>query len=363
MINIQLNEPLSKHTTMHIGGNAKKFICADNDEVLANALADAQAENDPVFILGAGSNLLVCDDGFEGVVIKMTDHSVEWQAEDDGSMRVTIGAGALFDDVAEAACKQGLGGIECMSGIPGTLGGAVVQNIGAYGQEISEVFVSAQAMHRQSLETVTLTAQDMAFGYRTTALKTPDNPYIILRATLRLPPFIAEDAVRRCVERNFGRLVTQPPKSAADMRDIVLKTRRAKGMCYDRHDVNTHSVGSFFVNPILSEEEAQRHNAANIIRNQKRMPMYPAENGMKLSAAWLIEQSDFTRGFIHNGAALSAYHTLAIVNRSNASCSDVLELAQLIVKGVFKRFHITLAPEVVYLGKLGIEPLPIVFPK
>ena len=363
MNNIEFNEPLSKHTTMHIGGCAKKFVYAHDDEQLANALADAQSENDRVFILGAGSNLLVSDDGFDGVVVKMADDSVEWTPQDDGYMLVTIGAGALFDEIVATACEKNCGGIECMSGIPGTLGGAIVQNIGAYGQEISEVFVSAQAMHKQSLETVTLTPQDLAFAYRTTALKTPNNPYVVLRATLRLPPFVAEDAGRRCIERNFARMVAQPPKTATELRHIVLKTRRSKGMCYDTDDFNTHSVGSFFVNPILSEKEAQRHNAANIIRNHKSMPMFPAENGMKLSAAWLIEQSDFTRGFIHKGAALSAYHTLAIVNRSDASCADVLELAQLIVKGVFKRFHITLSPEVVYLGKTGIEQLPISLPK
>lgn len=348
---------------MHIGGAAKKFVSVRDSDELAQALSEAKSESERVFILGGGSNLLVCDEGFDGVAIKLADADMTWETDGDGSMRVTAGAGAMFDDVAAAACDRNLGGIECMSGIPGTVGGAVVQNIGAYGQEIAESFVSAQAMHRQTLETATLTADDLRFAYRTTALKTPDNPYIITQATLRLLPFSADAAMKRCAERGFGRMVSQPPKSAHEMRAMVLKTRQSKGMLYDANDVNTHSVGSFFVNPVLSEKEAQRHNAANIIRNQKPMPMHRAEGGMKLSAAWLIEQSDFTRGFIHKGAGLSAYHTLAIVNRDRAACADVLELAQIIAKGVFKRFHITLKPEVVYLGKSGIEPLPIDLPK
>ena len=126
MNNIEFNEPLSKHTTMHIGGCAKKFVYAHDDEQLANALADAQSENDRVFILGAGSNLLVSDEGFDGVVVKMADDSVEWTPQDDGYMLVTIGAGALFDEIVATACEKNCGGIECMIGIPGTLGGAIV---------------------------------------------------------------------------------------------------------------------------------------------------------------------------------------------------------------------------------------------
>lgn len=362
-MNIRENENLSLHTTMKIGGSAKKFISVSSPDELVEALALAESENQRVFILGGGSNLLVSDAGFDGVVCEIAIPGIQWTTNDDGTTDVTVGAGVPFDDVARLSAMRNLSGIECMSGIPGRMGGGLVQNIGAYGQEIADVFVSAQAIHKQSFDTVTLSPKDCKFSYRHTALKTQDNPYVVTQVTLRLTPFNAEKAVQRCIERGFGRMVADAPKNADEMRQLVLKTRQTKGMCYDENDVQTHSVGSFFVNPILTEKDAQRHHAAHIIRNQKPMPMHRVEVGVKLSAAWLIEQSDFTRGFIHNGAALSAYHCLAIVNRGHASCADVLELAQLIVKGVFKRFHITLEPEVVYLSPTGIEPLPIEFPK
>lgn len=351
------NHPIAPHTTMHIGGCAKKFIVADSQQDLYDALALAEAENERVFILGAGSNLLVSDEGFDGTVIHPAFDAVQWTPQDDGSTLVTIEAGAPFDDVVAESCRRNLGGIEALSGIPGSAGGSLVQNIGAYGQEISEVFVKANAVNRKTLDPIEIYPNAMAFQYRHTSLKTPDNLLILTSIVLRLKPFDASKAIARCQKHGFARIAAENPKTAQDLRNMILKTRRAKGMCYDENDFNTHSVGSFFINPVVSEKDAQRHNAANIIKNHKPMPSFPTPNGVKLSAAWLIEQSELTKGFIHKGAALSAYHCLAIVNRQNATCADVLELSDIIRKAVFKCFRITLEPEVVYLTKTGIEHL------
>ena len=351
------NHALAPYTTMGIGGNARRFIEAESADDIVEALSMAEAENAPVFVLGAGSNLLICDAGFDGYVIHPVFKDAEWMEQEDGSVFVRIDAGAMFDDIAAESCRRNLGGIEALSGIPGSTGGSLVQNIGAYGQEISEVFISADAVDRKNRETVTLSTDDMKFAYRHTALKTHENPYIVTSVTIRLMPFDVDKAVERSAKHGFPRIAAHRPESASALRELVLETRRKKGMCYDENDVNTHSVGSFFVNPVLSEKDAQRHNAANIIKNQKPMPCFPFEGGVKLSAAWLIEQSEFNRGFIHKGAALSALHCLAIVNRDHASCTDVLELAHIVIKGVFKHFRIELKPEVIYLGEHGEEDL------
>ena len=353
------NEPLAQHTTMAIGGKAAKYVEAESLQDLIDALALAHGESMPVFILGAGSNTLIHDQGFHGYVIHPAFKQVEWMPQSDGSMLVRIDAGADFDSVVAESCLKNLAGIESLSGIPGSAGGSLVQNIGAYGQEISECFVSAQAVNIDDLSVLELQPHNMAFGYRKTALKIPDNPFVVTSVTLRLTPFDADAAARRCEKHGFKRMALTKPKTASDLRKLVLETRKSKAMCYDKDDYNTHGVGSFFVNPIVSNVEAQRLNAACIIKNQKPMPSFPAEDGKtKLSAAWLIESAGFNKGYCFKGASLSEYHCLAIVNRMNATCEDIVDFAKDIAKRVYLQFRIQLQPEVVYLTPQGIEPIP-----
>lgn len=351
------NHRLAPHTTMHIGGPARKYIEAETKDELLEALTMAQNESLPVFILGAGSNTLISDEGFSGCVIRLLFKDVEWHEQEDGSTIVTIDAGADFDEVVSESCRRNLSGIESLSGIPGTAGGGLVQNIGAYGQEISESFVSASAIHKVTGDAVELSREQLNFSYRHTTLKTPDNALIVVSVTLRLLPFDMDAACHRCAEHGFKKIALSKPRNANELRHLILETRRSKAMCYDVDDYNTHGVGSFFVNPVVPNEEAQRLNAANILKNHKPMPSFPVEGGTKLSAAWLIENSGFTRGYNYKGAALSAHHCLAIVNRQNASCADVIEFAQEISKRVYLLFHIELSPEVVYLTSAGIEKL------
>lgn len=352
------NHALAPHTTMGIGGRAYKFIEAETPEDIVDALAMAQGESMPVFMLGGGSNTLISDTGFNGYVIHPVFKHIEWLPQEDGSTHVRIDAGATFDDVVAESCRRNLGGIEALSGIPGTAGGGLVQNIGAYGQEISECFVSARVIHLHDLDTLELNATHLAFGYRQTALKAAENPFIVTSVTLRLEPFDADKAAARCAAHGFKRMAMTKPKSAESLRELVLETRRSKAMCYDPKDYNTRGVGSFFVNPVVSNVEAQRINAASIIRNHKPMPSFVVDGGTKLSAAWLIEQAGFNKGYCYKGASLSEQHCLAIVNRMNATCDQVIEFAKDIVTRVYLQFRIELQPEVVYLSPVGVAPLP-----
>ena len=353
-IHIEENYPLARLTTFGIGGNAKKFAAPKSIDELIEALTLAKSENLPVFILGAGSNTLINDNGFEGFVIHPEMNHIEWQENADRSCIVSIEAGVSFDDVVRDSCTRNLAGIEALSGIPGSAGGSLVQNIGAYGQEISECFVSAKAVHLDTLQICDLTPADMAFAYRSTALKTPSPAYVITAITLKLQPFDPDKAAERCIAHGFKQLAMRKPKDATSLREIILETRRAKA------DYNTHGVGSFFVNPIVSNEDAQRFNAASAIRYQKSIPTFPTEDGrVKLSAAWLIEKSGFNKGYCYKGASLSEKHCLAIVNRQQASAADIVEFANGIASHVYLEFRVELKPEVVYLAQHAVVPLPI----
>ena len=347
--------PLIHKTTMHVGGNARFYAEVMDTDELISVLSQAKSEKLPVFILGAGSNTLIDDEGFDGYIIHPAMHQVEWQVQDNGEILVKAGAGVLFDEIVRESCERNLGGIESLSGIPGSTGGSLVQNIGAYGQEISESFVSAEAVDKNTLESVTLGREDIQFGYRHTALKTKENPLIVTSVTLRLLPFDDVLAVKRCEERGFKKLVLNPPKTALELRNLILETRKSKAMCYDENDYNTHGVGSFFVNPVVTPELAQQIHEIAVQRNLRPMSQFDAPNGVKLSAAWLIENAGFDKGYLHDGAALSEKHCLAIINRDHATSVDVIGLAKEIIDRVQTTFGVTLSPEVVYLSRKGIS--------
>ena len=351
------NYNLSKHTTLHIGGEARYYAEVFNCDELVSVLKQSKSENLPVFILGAGSNTLIDDEGFDGYVIHPAMNQVEWQLQNNGEILVKAGSGVLFDEIVKSSCEKNFGGIESLSGIPGSTGGSLVQNIGAYGQEISESFVSAQAVNMHSQEIVTLYPEDLQFSYRHTALKSKDNPLIVTSVTLRLYPFDAELAIKRCEARGFKKLISQPLQTSMELRDLILDTRKSKSMCYDENDYNTHSVGSFFVNPVVSSELANHANEIAIQRNLRPMPQFDAPEGIKLSAAWLIENAGFDKGYPHGGAALSEKHCLAIVNRDHATSADVIELAKEIISRVKSTFGVMLSPEVIYLACNGIDSL------
>jgi UDP-N-acetylmuramate dehydrogenase len=347
---LQLREhvPLAPYTTLGLGGEARYFVeCGTEDQVRA-ALAHAAERRLPAYVLGGGSNVVFLDSGFPGLVLRITIGGMELR--DGPGPEVRAGAGVDWDGLVQSVVERGWIGVECLSGIPGTVGGTPIQNVGAYGQEIAETLVSVACLDRTTLERRTFTAADCAFGYRDSRFKRQDRGrYVVLEVTLRLArdrrPRIRYPELERAVAE-LGGLETVPPGEAVRLvRDAVLALRRRKSMVLDPTDPNTHSAGSFFTNPVLSPAAF-----AEIEKRWERIPSFPADGGVKVPAAWLVEQAGFPKGYRRrgSGAGISTSHALALVNLGGTS-ADLLELAEQVRAGVERQFGIRLAyePEVV----------------
>ncbi|MGH9819731.1 MAG: UDP-N-acetylmuramate dehydrogenase, partial [Pyrinomonadaceae bacterium] len=296
-----------------------------------------------VFILGGGSNIVVSDAGFDGLVIqvalmgKTAAHQGEFAA-------VTAQAGEDWDEFAEFCVSQNLAGIECLSGIPGSVGGTPVQNVGAYGQEVSESITSVRCLDRESNEIVELSGTECGFSYRTSIFNsTAQGRYVVLSVTYRLVAGGEPKIVYKDIKEFFaGR---QPSLQAT--RDAVLEIRRAKSMVIDPADPNSLSAGSFFKNPIVPNGKYEKIAAAS----GSGVPKFPIDaDSVKIPAAWLIEESGFDKGFRLGNAGISANHALAIVNLGRATAADIISLKDVIQAGVEKKFGIVLRPEPVFVG-------------
>jgi UDP-N-acetylmuramate dehydrogenase len=347
---VQLREhvPLAPYTTLGLGGKARYFIeCGSEDEVRA-ALSYAAERRLPVYVLGGGSNVVFLDSGFPGLVLHITIGGMELR--DAPTPEVRAGAGVDWDTLAQGVVQRGWSGVECLSGIPGTVGGTPIQNVGAYGQEIAETLVSVACLDRTTLERRTFTARDCAFGYRDSRFKRADRGrYVVLEVTLRLArdqrPRIRYSELQRAVAHLGGLETVAPGEAVRLVREAVLALRRSKSMVLDPADPNTHSAGSFFTNPVLSAAVF-----ADLEKRWKNIPSFPADGGVKVPAAWLVEQAGFPKGYrgTGGGAGVSTRHALALVNLGGTS-ADLLALAEEVRAGVEKQFGIRLAyePEVV----------------
>src|SRR5712691_9036153 len=350
---VQLREqvPLAPYTTFGLGGKARYFVeCGSEDEVRA-ALAYAAERRLPAYVLGGGSNVVFLDSGFPGLILRITLGGMELR--DGPSPEVRAGAGVDWDTLVQSMVARGWTGVECLSGIPGTVGGTPIQNVGAYGQEVAETLVSVVCLDRTTLERRTFTAADCAFGYRDSRFKRADRDrYVVLEVTLRLArdqrPRIRYPELQRAVA-DLGAFDTIPAGEAVRLvRQAVLALRRSKSMVLDPADPNTRSAGSFFTNPVLSTAAF-----ANLAQRWKEIPSFPADGGVKVPAAWLVEHAGFPKGYRGGGgggggAGISTRHALALVNLGGTS-ADLLALAEEVRAGVEKRFGIRLAyePEVV----------------
>lgn len=337
---------LAPLTTLGIGGPARYFIHALSENTVLQAIAFAKSRGLPVFVLGGGSNLLVADRGFSGLVLKIGISGVEWH--DDGDrMIVRAAAGEEWDRLVASCVEKNLAGVECLSGIPGSVGGTPVQNVGAYGQEVSEVLVSVRAYDRQTESILELSREECRFTYRTSLFNTTaKNRYIVLGVTYSLlkngAPAIRYPDVRRAFEGKSG----QP--NLAEVREAVRRIRASKAMLLVEGDPDCRSAGSFFKNPIISEEEFSRLQAAI---PGETVPRYPAASGkVKTAAAWLIERAGFSKGYSLGPVGVSSKHTLALINKGGATAADLLRLAREIRSRVFDKFGVTLVPEPVFLG-------------
>jgi UDP-N-acetylmuramate dehydrogenase len=336
------HEPLASHCTLGVGGPARFFIDAhDEAEVLA-AWRWARARGIPLRILGGGSNLVVADEGVDGLVVRVGLRGLSSVAV--GSVvELTAGAGEPWDAVVHHAVERGWAGLECLSGIPGRTGATPIQNVGAYGQEVSDTITAVRALHRERGDVVTLTAADCAFAYRDSMLKSgaPDR-YVVLAVTYRLEPDGRPRVRYADLEQHLAARGVATP-SLADVRASILAIRRSKSMVLDPDDPNRRSCGSFFLNPIVSPEEVGRIEARS---GDAAMPRWRQADGrVKLAAGWLIERAGFARGTRAGPVGLSTRHTLAIVCHDGARAQDVLGFAARIRDRVEERFGVRLTPE------------------
>ena len=334
--------PLAPLTTLGIGGPARHYTRIGASEQLAWALAWARERDLEVLVLGGGSNLLIGDRGFPGLVVHVVIDGVEY-AVAGGSTEVTAGAGESWDGLVAAVVGRGLAGVECLSGIPGFVGATPIQNVGAYGQEVAETIVRVEVVDRKTAEVLSIANSECAVGYRDSRFKQADRDrYIVTSVTYRLEndgaPAFRYPELRRHLEATG---VEQPSLGA--VREAVRAIRRRKSMVVDTADPDSHSAGSFFTNPVVTSEVADRIGIEG-------MPRYPAGDHVKLSAAWLIEQAGFARGHVAGNVGLSTKHTLAIVNRGGGTAREVVALADEIRRRVNDRFGVELVPEPVFVN-------------
>lgn len=347
------NVPLAPRCTMGVGGPARFFVEASDEATVAQAVRWAAARGVPLRVLGGGSNLVVADGGVDALVVRMALRGVS-SREGEGVVEMSAAAGEPWDALVERAVASGLGGLECLSGIPGLVGATPIQNVGAYGQEVSQTVTAVRVLDRRSGEVVTLAAGDCRFGYRTSRFKREEpERFIVLAVTYRLARDGAPTVRYADLERDLvARGIATP--SLRDVRGSVLAIRRAKSMVLEPDDPNRRSCGSFFLNPIVDAAVLSRVERA---ADGAAMPRWPEPGGrVKLSAAWLIERAGFRRGEGPGPVALSTRHSLAIVCREGARAADVAAFAREIKGGVEDRFGVRLEPEPVLWGALSLEP-------
>jgi UDP-N-acetylmuramate dehydrogenase len=341
--------PLAPYTTFQIGGPARWFAEALSEDDIAAGIAFASERKLPLFILGGGSNLLVSDSGFSGLVLRIALRGIT-STEESGRSIISAAAGEDWDGLVAYAVAAGLAGVECLSGIPGTVGGTPVQNVGAYGQEVSQTIVTVRAFDRKTLQFVDLAASDCGFSYRRSIFNSSQRDrYVVSRVHYALhkdapASFVYADVARYFAARN----VTAP--TLAEVREAVRSIRAQKGMLLMIGDADCRSAGSFFKNPVVPASVVDSL-AQDLGVDKQSIPAYPAPQGeVKLSAAWLIERAGFAKGYALGNAGISSRHTLALINRGGASASEVTALRDQVIAAVASRFAVRLEPEPVWLG-------------
>lgn len=345
-LTIECDVPLAPLTTLGLGGPARRFVRATTVVELRKALADAELAREPVFVLGGGSNLVVRDPGWPGLVIQIALGGVD--LEDDGNtVLVHAGAGVVWDDLVAQTVDSGLAGLECLSGIPGLVGATPMQNVGAYGQEVADTIEVVDALDRRSGQLVEFVPEACGFAYRTSQFKGSER-WIITNVTFRLPRATQSLPIRYAELANSLGVPEGGTAPLQAVRERVIALRRGKGMVVDPGDPDSRSAGSFFVNPIVDAETVAALEARLPAGTQ--IPRWPAHDGMtKLSAGWLIERAGFMKGTTRGRVGISNKHALALVNRGGATGAELLALAREIQDGVRDRLGIDLQPEPVII--------------
>jgi UDP-N-acetylmuramate dehydrogenase len=328
-------------TTFRVGGRVARLVHATTEE----EILDAASEND-LLVVSGGSNLLVNDDGYSGTVLKIEILGREIESDACSGAMVKLSSGENWDSFVAYAVTTGLAGLETLAGIPGLVGAAAIQNIGAYGREIAESIARVRVFDRVAKTVTTIAASDCGFAYRTSRFKAQPDRWVVLDVTLQLRMGSESDPIQYLELANALGIRIGDRAPLDQVREAVLKLRKKKGMVLDPQDRDTWSAGSFFTNPIVDSASA------------KRLPLdaltWPVPTGVKVSAAWLIERAGFAKGYRVGGAGISSKHSLALINAENATAADLIALASQIRSQVFDTFAITLEPEVRLVG-LTIE--------
>lgn len=344
--------PLAPLTTLHLGGPARWLLRCTSEADVRAGLAWARDTGCRAVVLGGGSNVIVPDAGLDALVLQVAIPGLEF-VEAEGGTAVEAGAGVEWDELVAESVARGLAGVECLSGIPGTVGGTPIQNVGAYGQEVAETIESVRVLDRRTLEPRDFSRDECGFAYRWSRFKADDRDrYVVTAVRFRLrpggAPTLRYPELARAVAARGG--VEPPPAGAlSQVRESVLALRRSKGMVLDAADPDTRSAGSFFMNPVLTPADfatLERRWAEG--GGTGAVPTFPAPGGVKVPAAWLIERAGFGKGYGRDGARISAKHTLALVNVAGTT-ADLLRLADEIRAGVRQRFGVTLEREPVVL--------------
>jgi UDP-N-acetylmuramate dehydrogenase len=341
---------LSDLTTLRLGGPAGRYLEVASEEALIGAVTEADRAGAPLLVLAGGSNVVVADEGFPGTVVRIATRGVDR----DGAA-LEVAAGEPWDPLVADCVARGLAGVECLAGIPGSVGATPIQNVGAYGQEVAEAIIAVRVLDRAHGAVRTLAPDDCGFTYRSSAFKRHPQRWVVLAVTFALEASKRSAPIRYPeLARALGVEVgAQAP--LADLRKAVLALRRAKGMVLDPADPDTFSAGSFFTNPVLDADAfaALRARAADRLGPDVPPPAWPDTDGhVKTSAAWLIERAGFHRGHGNpEGIAISSKHTLALTNRGAGTTAELVALAREIAGGVQDAFGVALVPEPVLVGQ------------
>jgi UDP-N-acetylmuramate dehydrogenase len=345
---IRSNAPLGPLTTLQVGGPAQYFVEAKSIADVNEAIAFAHSKSLPLFVLGGGSNLVISDAGWPGLVLKIAIPGTTEHKEND-TIRFEVGAGEEWDSFVARAVARNCAGVECLSGIPGSVGGTPVQNVGAYGQEVADTIESVIALDLRDGQEREISKADCGFKYRTSIFNTTERGrYIILQVTYALKLGGAAHIAYADLKKHFYGWDEVP--TLADTREAVRRIRASKGMLITPGDPDCRSAGSFFKNPILSATEFE-DLTKRATEKRLQIPSYPALDAQrKVSAAWLVEHSGFTRGYSAGRVGISGKHSLAIVNRDHATAADVVALKEHIQQRVQDIWSIRLEAEPVFVG-------------
>ncbi|XWK75693.1 UDP-N-acetylmuramate dehydrogenase [Tunturiibacter lichenicola] len=345
---IQEHVLLAPYTTLRIGGPARFFCEITAESELLEAVTFARERNLSLFVLGGGSNLLVSDGGFDGLILHMAIATPNQTNLEGSTLDVTAAAGTDWNAFVLSLCEQSFSGVECLAGIPGSVGGTPVQNVGAYGQEVADTITQVRALDLETLCFVTLSHEQCRFAYRSSIFNTTHRGrYIVTQVTFRFNRTASPRLTYADLTRHFAGQSPTPIEIYHAVREI----RHSKGMLIVEGEADCRSAGSFFKNPVVPES-VLTDIATNLQLPADKIPHWPAGPSLiKLPAAWLLEKAGFTKGFQLGNAGISSRHTLALINRSNASAADIQNLRNTIQQEVNIRFHIQLEQEPVQLGR------------